>query len=398
MKGKAVIVIGFVTVALVILFISLRGHSGDKKKDAQQGGDKPASGEGKSASPAQAVSIQVVYSTEKKDWLEAVTADFRKQHPAITVELVGKGSLESKDAILEGQMKPAVWSPADSMVLNLLASEWQTKNHADLFAGGDDAPQPLLLTPLVFAVWQDRAEVLLKASGGAISWKAIHKAVTDNRGWAAIGGPGKWGFVKLGHTDPTRSNSGLQALFLMSLEFYGKKTLAVEDLMKPDYQAFVTGIEKGVTKFESSTGTFMTDMIRFGPSKYDVAVVYEAIAISQLANAQGRWGNLNIYYPATTVWSDHPIAVLQGDWVSEPQKLAARAYVDFLRARPQQERALEFGFRPADTSVAVKGAANNPFTRYAEFGITVDVPTAVEAPDGAVVQNLIMMWQRLVRR
>src|SRR6185503_19318192 len=126
----------------------------------------------------------------------------------------------------------------------------------------------------------------------------------------------------------------------------------------------------------------------------DVAVVYEAIAISQLANAQGRWGNLNIYYPATTVWSDHPIAVLQGDWVSEPQKTAARAYVDFLRARPQQERALEFGFRPADTSVAVKGAANNPFTRYAEFGITVDVPTAVEAPDGAVVQNLIMMWQR----
>lgn len=392
MKGKAVIIGGFVVVALVILFISLRGGGKDEKDESKPAGSEPA------AVPRGAVAIQVVYSTEKKEWIEAAAAEFRKAHPEITLELTGKGSLEAKDAILEGQLKPAVWSPADSMVLNLLAAEWQTKNHADLFARGDDAPQPLLLTPLVFAVWQDRADVLLKASGGAISWKAIHKAVTDNRGWAAIGGPGKWGFVKLGHTDPTRSNSGLQALFLMSLEFYGKNALAVEDLMKPEYQAFMTGIEKGVTKFEASTGTFMTDMIRFGPSKYDIAVVYEALAISQLGNAQGRWGNLNIYYPATTVWSDHPIAVLQGDWVSEAQKAAGRTFVSFLRARPQQERALDYGYRPADTSVAVKGAANNPFTRYAEFGIAIDVPTAAEAPDGAVVHNLIMMWQRLVKR
>jgi len=85
-------------------------------------------------------------------------------------------------------------------------------------------------------------------------------------------------------------------------------------------------------------------MIRFGPSKYDIAVVYEALAISQLANAQGRWGNLNIYYPATTIWSDHPIAVLQADWVTPAQKAAARQWIDFLRSRPTQEKALAYGF------------------------------------------------------
>ncbi|HEY1552417.1 MAG TPA: extracellular solute-binding protein, partial [Kofleriaceae bacterium] len=232
---------------------------------------------------------------------------------------------------------------------------------------------------------------------GAVSWKAISKAVTSPLGWPAIGGPGKWGFVKLGHTDPTKSNSGLEALYLMSLEYFGKPKLAVEDLLDAKYQDFVKGIEKGVTKFEASTGTFMTDMVRFGPSKYDIAVVYESLAISELANAAGRWGKLKVYYPATTIWSDHPIAVMAGAWVTPAQQTAARQLVAFLRSKPAQQRALEFGFRPADTSVPiVTQDPQNPFTRLAADGITVDVPPAAETPDGTVVRNLMMMWSRVV--
>jgi ABC-type Fe3+ transport system substrate-binding protein len=342
--------------------------------------------------------ITFVYSTEKKDWIEAETAEFAKAHPEIKVTLVGKGSLDAAQEILDGALQPTVWSPADSMVMNLLVSDWQTKNHAAIApASGDDAPAPLVLTPLVFVCWEDRAQVLLEASKGAMSWKAISKAVTSPQGWLAIGGPGKWGFVKLGHTDPTKSNSGLEALYLMSLEYFGKPKLGVEDLLDAKYQDFVKGIEKGVTKFEASTGTFMTDMVRFGPSKYDIAVVYESLAISELANAAGRWGKLKVYYPATTIWSDHPIAVLAGAWVTPAQQKAAHELVAFLRSKPAQQRALEFGFRPADTSVPiVTQDPQNPFTRLAADGITVDVPPAAEAPDGAVVRNLMMMWSRIV--
>src|SRR5207302_1259445 len=114
-----------------------------------------------------------------------------------------------------------------------------------------------------------------------------------------------------GHTDPTRSNSGLQALLLMTLEYYDKKKgLDVGDLLDPKYQTWVKEIEKGVPKFETSTGAFMTDMIRFGPSKYDIAVVYENLAISQIENAQGKWQTLKLVYPAETLWSDHPVAIL----------------------------------------------------------------------------------------
>jgi hypothetical protein len=77
----------------------------------------------------------------------------------------------------------------------------------------------------------------------------------------------------------------------MSLEFHGKRLLEVGDVLKPDYQKWVKEVEKGVTKFETSTGTFMTDMIRFGPSKYDIAVVYESLAICRRRSSRptGRW-------------------------------------------------------------------------------------------------------------
>jgi ABC-type sulfate transport system substrate-binding protein len=210
-----------------------------------------------------------------------------------------------------------------------------------------------------------------------------------------VGGKPEWGFVKLGHTDPTRSNSGLQALYLMTLEYYGKSTIDVGDLLDPKYQAFVKQTEHAVTSFEPSTGTFMTEMVRFGPSKYDVALVYENLAVAQLEAAQGRWGNLRVYYPHATIWSDHPAAVLQAEWVTPEQKAAAHTWLTYLRSRPVQEHALNYGFRPGDTNVPVRTAdPQNPFTRLAGYGVKVDVPGAARAPDGAVVRNLVVMWNR----
>jgi ABC-type Fe3+ transport system substrate-binding protein len=250
----------------------------------------------------------------------------------------------------------------------------------------------------VFAVWADRAEVLLAHAGGQLTWKSIHEAVSSPKGWPAVGGKPAWGFIKLGHTDPNRSNSGLQALLLMTLEYYNKTSgLQVGELLDPKYQQFITEIERGVPKFEASTGTFMTDMVRFGPSKYDIAVVYESLAISQLENAQGRWGNLKVYYPQTTLWSDHPMAVLQAEWVTDAQRAAARQLVAYLRSRPVQATALRYGFRPADPSVPIKTAeTDNPFTKLAQYGVQVEVPPAAQPPDGPVVRNLLMMWSRVV--
>jgi hypothetical protein len=397
MKPKLAIVIGFLVAVGVILFVAVgRGGKGTESAKATPDGSATAK-----PAPPDTVEISFEYSTEKREWLEAAVAQFRTANPSIKVTLVGKGSLDSAAAILDGTDKPTLWSPADSLVANLLASDWQTKTSTELFATtGETGPQPLLLTPLVFAVWEDRAKVLLDASGGTLSWKTIHKAVTSPKGWPAIGGKPAWGFVKLGHTDPNKSNSGLQAIVLMAMEFFGTTTdLTIEQMLDPKFQDFVKETEAGVPHFESSTGTFMTEMIRFGPSKYDIALVYESLAVSQLENAQGRWGSLHIYYPPTTIWSDHPVVLLKGPWVTPAQKAAGEQLIAFLRSVPVQSTALHFGFRPADPSVPMKtNEGNNPFIKMAQYGLALELPPAARPPDGPVLRNLMMMWSRVVKQ
>jgi hypothetical protein len=395
MKPKFAIVVGFLLAVAVILYVALGKKTGGDPKPSE-----PGNASGVAAPPAEVVEISFEYSTEKKDWLEAAVAQFHTANPSIHVKLIGKGSLDSAQGILDGNDKPVLWSPADSLVANLLASDWQTKTGSELFpTQGDAGPQPLLLTPLVFAVWEDRAKVLLDASSGQLSWKTIHKAVSSPKGWPAIGGKPGWGFVKLGHTDPNKSNSGMQAVVLMAFEYFNTTSdLTVEQMLDPRFQDFVREIELGVPHFESSTGTFMTEMIRFGPSKYDIALVYESLAVSQLENAQGRWGSLHIYYPPTTIWSDHPVVTLNGPWVTPAQHAAADKLVAYLRSTPVQSTALRFGFRPADPAVPMKTTdGNNPFIKMSQYGLSLELPPATRPPDGPVIRNLLMMWSRVVK-
>jgi hypothetical protein len=401
MKPKLAIVIGFLVAVGVIIFVAV-GRGKDKDKPADPVVDPKGRPTDPAAIPTPAsapVELTFEYSTEKKEWLELAVGWFERDNPSIKVKLVAKGSLEAAQAILDGTDKPTMWSPADSLIANLLAADWQTKYAAELFpTSGDAGPQPLLLSPLVFVVWEDRAKVLTDGATGQLSWKTIHKAVASPKGWPAIGGKPAWGFVKLGHTDPNWSNSGVQALMLMALEFFGTPTITVEQLLEPKFQDFVKEIELGVPKFESSTGTFMTDMIRFGPSKYDIAVVYESLAVSQLENAQGRWGSLHIYYPPVTIWSDHPVVILGGSWVTPAQRAAAEKLSAHLRSSRIQSSTLRYGFRPADPSVPMKpDSGPNPFDKMTAYGLALELPPAARPADGTVVRNLLMMWSRVVK-
>jgi hypothetical protein len=388
---KQLILAVFLVAAGAIAWFALRSSGGDGKTEAPKPDGAIAS---KTPVPSQPqVEISFEYSTEKEQWLDSALADFEKDNPSIKVKRISKGSLESEASILDGTDKPVLWSPADSGVANLLAADWQTKTGSSPFVG---KPDPLVLTPLVFVVWEDRAKVLLDASKGQITWKTIRDAVDSPKGWPAVGGKAAWGFVKLGQTDPTRSNSGLEALVVMAYEYFGgNKPLAVEQLLDPKFQAFVTAIEGSVPHFEASTGTFMTDMVRFGPSKYDIAVVYESLAISELAHAQGRWGSLHIYYPSVTVWSDHPIALLAS--APAEQQAAAQKLIAYLKSTKVQTSALRFGFRPADPSVSFDAGGDNPFKK-AQYGLTLELPPIAPVPDGAVVRNLMMLWSRVVKK
>jgi ABC-type glycerol-3-phosphate transport system substrate-binding protein len=401
-KASIFLVIGFLLVGGVLVF--LKSHR-DASHDTPSGDDSgaailtPATTATGDRPPAARVELPFMFSTEKEDWVREAVGEFQKAHPEIDVRLEPKGSLEAVRALLAGEAKPVLWSPADSLAVNLLTVQWKMAKGTDpLVRDGTRWPRSVLLTPLVFVAWESRAKALL-GTASDLTWTRVRDAVASKKGWAAFGGDPSWAYVKFGHTDPTKSNSGLQALALMGYGFYNKQdALTVPDVTSAPFQDFMKAIESGRRAQDfaaSSTGPFMENFIRQGPSLYDVVVVYEATAIAEMPRAVGRWEPLRVFYPSINIWSDHPACLLDGDWVSPAQRAAATQLVDYLMSPPVQQRALQRGFRPGNLDVPViTQDSENPFQRYRSVGVKVDVPRIAASPDGAVLQALLQTFQR----
>jgi ABC-type Fe3+ transport system substrate-binding protein len=247
--------------------------------------------------------------------------------------------------------------------------------------------------------WKDRADVLWP-NGDKDFWPSLHKVLADPQGFASLGHP-EWGFVKLGHTSPESSNSGIQALMLLAYGYHNKSSgLSSADVLDDGFRTWLGEVEKAVPQFGESTGLLMTDMLRFGPSKYDMVIVYESLAIENFQVAQGRGGDIHVYYPPATVYSDHPYAVLDAPWVSPEQRQAAALFRDFLLGTDMQTLAMnQFGFRPANLNVPINlSDPNNPFSKYTPYGIAYDVAQQVEVPPSDVLDTLIELWRRDIKR
>jgi hypothetical protein len=257
----------------------------------------------------------------------------------------------------------------------------------------------VLKTPVVLVAWSNRADVLWGQNPNSRLWIRLHDAVTKET-WDAYGYP-EWGFIKFGQTNPLKSNSGFQSFLLMTYNYFGKSTgLTSGDILDSDYQDWYREFGRNVTKFGDSTGTFMEEIVAYGPSRYDIVAVYEATAIEHIDNAVARYGSeyggLQVYYPPVTSLSDHPFCVMRADWVTPEEAQAAQLFLDFLTGSEMQQLALRFGFRPVDDSVSLAGA-DSPFPRYEANGVRLDLPDGATVPPGNVLNTMLEFWARNVR-
>jgi Ca-activated chloride channel family protein len=251
------------------------------------------------------------------------------------------------------------------------------------------------LSPVVLVAWKERADVLWGADPGADLWHRLREAAVDSRGWSAYGRP-EWGYVKYSHTDPLKSNSGFQAILLKTYAYLGKTSglTSADILSNAEYQQWFGQFEGAISSFGDSTGTYMREIIAYGPSLYDVVTVYEATMIEHAENAVGRYGDLAVFYLPATSMSDHPFCVLQAEWITPDKAQAAQQFLEFLTAPEMQELALlEYGFRPVDPSISLD-QTGSPFVTYAANGLRIDLPPEVEVPRGDVLQTLLDFWAR----
>jgi ABC-type Fe3+ transport system substrate-binding protein len=186
----------------------------------------------------------------------------------------------------------------------------------------------------------------------------------------------------------------------MTYNYFDKTSglTSADILSSAEYQRWFSEFEGTVSKFGDSTGTYMEEIIAYGPSLYDLVAVYEATAIEQAENAVGRYGELQVYYPPATHMSDHPFCVLQAEWVAPEEAQAAQMFVDYLTGREMQELALlRYGFRPVDAGVSLD-QPGSPLLRFAANGLRLDLPPEVEVPPGSVLNTLLDFWGRSVGR
>jgi Ca-activated chloride channel family protein len=95
-----------------------------------------------------------------------------------------------------------------------------------------------------------------------------------------------------------------------------------------------------------------------------------------------------IYPEEGTLFSDNPFFVLDAEWVDADQQEGARRFAEYVGRPENQERVLEFGFRPANPSVAVADPV------VPANGVDPEEPTTlldVPAPD--VMIDLLDRWE-----
>jgi hypothetical protein len=306
------------------------------------------------------------------------------------------GSREMYLAVLDGDERPDLISPASTLQISLLEDLSASKFGAPVVRRSQgETCRPVLMSPVVLVAWKERADVLWGADAGPDLWQRLREAAIDPQGWSAYGHP-EWGYVKYSHTNPLKSNSGFQAILLKTYAFLGKTggLTSADILGNPEYQQWFAEYEGAISNFGDSTGTYMREIIAYGPSLYDMVTVYEATMIEHAENAVGRYGELVVFYPPATSMSDHPFCVLQAEWVTPDKARGAQQFLDFLTTREMQELALlEHGFRPVDVSIPLD-QPGSPLQVYAANGLRTGLPPEVEVPRGDVLQTLLDFWAR----
>ncbi|MGZ4682007.1 MAG: extracellular solute-binding protein [Acidimicrobiales bacterium] len=391
-----------VTLVMALAVITAACSSGSSSAGSGNGVDV--------GDPGNCLVVDLTMSTEKIDLLTSLAQAFNQTKAKVNGKcvFVSPHSLASgaaAQALADGwntdgnNPAPVIWTPASSAWGAVLDQQLAAKGEAAMANTGT----PFMNTPLVIAMPQPMAEAL-GWPNKALGWSDILALATDQTGWAKYGHP-EWGPFRLGKTNPNFSTSGLHALIAQNYAATGKtRDLTLEDLAKPEVNAFDTTVESAVTHYGDTTLTYLNNWYR--ADQQGTALQYtSAIAVEEKSVIDYNSGNpdgkldpgeeprpprtklVAIYPKEGTVFSDNPLFVLDAPWVTDDQRQGAKLFSDFVLQPDNQEKVLQYNFRPGNPSVAI-GA---PIT--ADNGVDPNQPqTQLQVPKPDVLVDMLNRW------
>jgi Ca-activated chloride channel family protein len=351
-------------------------------------------------------------SSEKVDLLKSLAKKFAAEwngEGCVSIDVVSKSSGGTATSLsgtwnetTEGMPKPVIWSPA--------ASSWGTLVEHRLTKAGSASIIPdkaisFMVTPLVVAMPKPMADALGYPKT-PVGWSDILALAQNPKGWEAKGHP-EWGPFKLGKTNPNFSTSGLSALVAQNYAAAGKSAdLTIEDLQNPQTVSFNKGIESSVVHYGDITMTFLNNWYR--ADRRGTALTYtSAVAVEEKSVIDYNLGNpdgvlaegeeprppkvplVAVYPTEGTLFSDNPLYVLEGDWVTDRQREVAEGFTEFVQSEENQRQVLKFGFRPGNPEVAL----GEPISTT--NGVNPNEPeTTLDVPAAAVLAAMLENWEQ----
>ncbi|HEY0738343.1 MAG TPA: VWA domain-containing protein [Herpetosiphonaceae bacterium] len=331
--------------------------------------------------PSNAVKISIAYSPEKESWLTSRLAEFNQSETKvgnrpIFVEGVRKSSGAARTEIKQGALQTTVWSPSSSVWLEVLKQETGNPNVAV-------SSKPMLLTPVVISMWKPMAEAL-GWPNKQLGWSDLLTLINEPDGWGKYGHP-EWGRFSWGHTDPEISTTALSTVLA---EFYAatnkSRDLTEADVQSEQSQKFLRDLSGGIKHYGYDTVVFSENMKKYGMS-YISAFPMEEITLIDFNKSAPPTPLVAIYPREGTFWHDNPFIVMAS--ASQEEQEAATKLYDFLYSSESQSAAMQFGFRPANTQVAI----GEPIS--AQFGADPNQPqTLLEVPQSTVLVAAKNAW------
>jgi hypothetical protein len=239
-----------------------------------------------------------------------------------------------------------------------------------------------------------------------------------------------WGHVEVGHSSPTHSAAGLEAVYLMAYDIllppnarptidiitsdgFGEGPVHSSAHLTDAFLAALVAEEEPLRRWlarcegglegDPHSAQLLTEtMFHVGGERYDGVATYEHLVFPILRRLEGNtavMSNVTVVYPPVTFVNQHPALLLADatdDPADGPSLIAARLWLAFLREPAIQLRAIELGFRPADPAVKIREhhVGANPFLRFRRYGVQFNNPL-VEPPrlGGEQINLLLELWR-----
>lgn len=399
-----------ITLFFILLLGLLVGCDSDSGNTSQTSSTPSQSGVSK---PANAIDVSIVYAPESELYMPETIEAFNRAYASgknpVTGENLASGEKPiyvtgkpgSSGTVMQGIVnailapnnqnveKPVIFEPSVSHWL-ALANYQSGRQLFDLAE-----IQATALAPVVMAIWESRLNAIRETVGREdIGWEELLQVLHSPNGWQDFGIANGRRTVYYGHTDPFVSSTALSTLIA---EFYASarvdgftgRRLTLDQVNAPAVQQGVRDIEQLIRHYSRRTTEFK-EYIAQGPEYLDfVALEENDLIFINLGKTEVQPPEklVALYPKEGTFWHEHPMGIVNADWVTAEQAQAAQVFVNYVLTPDVQRSIMAQGFRPANPDVELD------FPFVVENGVAPSGPSNVlDVPAPEVISAIQQSW------